>query len=796
MAYTKKMVKELFEVDAKTMKDIAKNADLGFVIPEYQREYRWGKEEITRLHCDILNGLYRLTDANKDSTDTSAYTFLGTIILVNQHHENVELHFDGTSLEVIDGQQRLTTLTLVACALCEVLRRKYDEVKLESISKNILEWLELEVKYWLDSMYSCSIGVQKVEHNEYHWFPRVSRSVQDHRGKNPSQSEYRSPIGRLLEAFEVYTSKYGTRALDLSSLDNVPASTVRTSPFQDLKNHFKEVQELVSTISDHSWYTKFDADMFEISCVRKKQCISLFEKLPSDDKSKLRLLNSVVSHDGATGSQYESSLHGLIRTMTYASYFYSYIALTQVVAGDEYLAFEIFDALNTTGQPLTALETLKPEVKKYERKKATGSEASELFEKCEEHLDAVIGNRKQRRQLETKELIITFALYWSGMKISKDLAQQRLHLRTEFRNARAKQHSKGDYAIDFVGALKKVSTFRRYYWTLDGIDEINLFHEDAIAKQVKLLVRVIHDMNHSLTLPILAHYWDERGKYSTQRSENFLNSLKAILAFIVLWRGYTGITGGIDIVFRDLMSESGFDLCTKYKGLDETKTVEALKLELKTQFNKKLGDRYGCIDNKTNWVERVAEQPLYDKSSPLVRFMIFAARDGARASTKQPGILEKSSDIPAVGDPGFLDINIWKHHGYRTVEHVAPQTRGDNTWDPRLYDNDTIIDSIGNLVLLPSLENSFIGNLNWEKKRIFYNALLDKDKNKVRDWISKASDEGVNIPPKLEYNLRESYHLSLLDSITNVENWNSEFVLKRGKNICELCWETIREWLD
>ena len=49
---------------------------------------------------------------------TESYTFLGTIILVV---EKSEPSFDGNSLSVVDGQQRLTTLILLCCVLIEEL---------------------------------------------------------------------------------------------------------------------------------------------------------------------------------------------------------------------------------------------------------------------------------------------------------------------------------------------------------------------------------------------------------------------------------------------------------------------------------------------------------------------------------------------------------------------------------------------------------------------------------------------------------------------------------------------------
>ena len=51
---------------------------VGFRIPEYQREYNWGEENIGRLLENIRNGLNYLTVPNNDES----YTFLGTLILV------------------------------------------------------------------------------------------------------------------------------------------------------------------------------------------------------------------------------------------------------------------------------------------------------------------------------------------------------------------------------------------------------------------------------------------------------------------------------------------------------------------------------------------------------------------------------------------------------------------------------------------------------------------------------------------------------------------------------------------
>lgn len=71
-----------------------------FIIPEFQRPYSWGIEESTQLWADI--SLF-LNDLIEDESKLKEQYFLGSIV-VHPHNESEKVW------EVIDGQQRLTTL--------------------------------------------------------------------------------------------------------------------------------------------------------------------------------------------------------------------------------------------------------------------------------------------------------------------------------------------------------------------------------------------------------------------------------------------------------------------------------------------------------------------------------------------------------------------------------------------------------------------------------------------------------------------------------------------------------------
>ena len=104
---------EIFKPEAKTIKKIFGDADSYYQIPDYQRPYSWTAEQIEQLWDDVLSAM----ESNEESY------FLGPMILIKTN----EGYF-----EVVDGQQRLTTLTILFCVLRD-LHFKDDKRILNSI---------------------------------------------------------------------------------------------------------------------------------------------------------------------------------------------------------------------------------------------------------------------------------------------------------------------------------------------------------------------------------------------------------------------------------------------------------------------------------------------------------------------------------------------------------------------------------------------------------------------------------------------------------------------------------------
>lgn len=86
--------------------------DFVFTIPRYQRPYAWTTEQAGELLSDLLGFL---GDGSEPVEDLSPY-FLGSIVLIKG---------DTPPAEVVDGQQRLTTLTILLAVLRAVLPDAY-----------------------------------------------------------------------------------------------------------------------------------------------------------------------------------------------------------------------------------------------------------------------------------------------------------------------------------------------------------------------------------------------------------------------------------------------------------------------------------------------------------------------------------------------------------------------------------------------------------------------------------------------------------------------------------------------
>lgn len=142
-----------FDPDRNIIENIFRES-LRIEIPRYQRSYTWTTKETE----DFFNDFIRESETPEDNFD-----FLGTILFTLDEKHGV--------LEVIDGQQRLLTITLFFAAMRDLLRFDVDSSQAYSLSDDI--------------------------HNNYIKTGGGMISAHGNEAKNP----YRIKVGRDLEQF-------------------------------------------------------------------------------------------------------------------------------------------------------------------------------------------------------------------------------------------------------------------------------------------------------------------------------------------------------------------------------------------------------------------------------------------------------------------------------------------------------------------------------------------------------------------------------------------------------------------
>ena len=99
-----------------------------FVIPRFQREYSWERKNYKEFLDDMLDCLI----VNNGRISYDQY-FLGTMLFVGDCFDD-----DKMEIDVVDGQQRLTTITILFSALSDRFLQLQQDVLSQQMFKYIM----------------------------------------------------------------------------------------------------------------------------------------------------------------------------------------------------------------------------------------------------------------------------------------------------------------------------------------------------------------------------------------------------------------------------------------------------------------------------------------------------------------------------------------------------------------------------------------------------------------------------------------------------------------------------------
>ena len=612
------------------------NKPQGFYVPVYQREFTWGKDEISRLFEDLEHGITRAAQGQMPST------FLGSVILVSDRDSVMPKHADAlptTVLHVVDGQQRLTTLLSVFVVLSTLISVE-------------MQWLETQfargaAEEPLDGWMLNMLGERREELldaiaittysgvDEFKMKPRLIRQVTDVWGNDATHAAYESDIAWLLMA--------ATRLRDHNQ-QHITVSAPSTRP------HLEQVLRLISEHLNHLRAGDTDCDV--LADLEFLSDIGMAKTLVGSNS------NPVVVTDALDGHRKSAA-----RLLVVASFLLNGVLVIDVKAPDEDYAFALFEPLNTTGQLLTAMETLKPLVVRSEGGIANynTSPSATTFGRAESYFPSSM--RADDRSKSSADMLTAFALADTGRKLPRTLLDQRQYLRTEFQSL-APPSGNVLEARAFVGQLANVSTFLFEVW--DRSDSSLMSTGNDLDR---LCLEVLRSTNHTVVLALLARYYsDWAASPSVARRDEFMSVLKAVTAFWTLWRTSRPTTRGIDDVHRKLMTVGNptTGLPAMARRAYGSPAALPAAIEVRKALKNILSTR-GNITTEADWTAKVTVQQLYQTSRQLAKFVLLCAHDDRIEDQIAPGLIRR-------GVPGCfpaLTPEAWKTH--YSVEHIAPQ---------------------------------------------------------------------------------------------------------------------------
>ncbi len=176
------------------VKSIDKLKDYFFVVPDYQREYVWQVDD------QIEQFLIDIDDEYDPHAKQQTSYFIGSIIVVK----------NGEKYDVIDGQQRLTTIVISLCALRDVLQQCEKDGILAGNQKKILA----KVEEWLSDFDLASNQTQTRLELQYEESSGYLLNVIE---QTPYQGDVTPSIDKMQRAFARITNhfnEYRTQGCD------------------------------------------------------------------------------------------------------------------------------------------------------------------------------------------------------------------------------------------------------------------------------------------------------------------------------------------------------------------------------------------------------------------------------------------------------------------------------------------------------------------------------------------------------------------------------------------------------
>ena len=766
-------VERLFTAVSNSAWQFMINEGQGCYIPSYQRPYAWDQDSVGRMLEDLVKGLRQLLDRPE------TITFLGTIIAIHDTdyqtvHPIFRPEVASRVMTIIDGQQRLSTFVFANIILHDEIRRR---AQFADTKDEHMQWLYEQTQQRLVHLQKTFEIDRATGDGNYRYYPRIIRAIDDVWSRRARQAKYESPGARLIWEYIVH-SRNNDGPYHYAPEDDHGQPLPLHQPVVDIFKFTRiSIVKLIEArhktlelpaIINMAQNPKFNEGLWGYEL---PESVREFLTESTSDRAYIRYCS-------------------VFRLLVLSLYLNDRLAFTIVTTKNEDDAFDMFEALNTTGAPLTAFETFRPKVIEAEGLGDYELSPSYHHMQCiENYLDRF--NKADDRQRATSGLLIPFALAESGLKLLGGLNNQRRFLRDTFdRFVNIAQKR------EFVESLACVSDFVQHAWDTKDNDFPTL-RSVELDDEAMLCISALHELKHHITIAPITRFYDAVLRAApddrTRRVEELNGAIKATTAFSMLWRGSRTTTDNIDGHYRDVM-KAGIDSLNIAPLAKRTPTGDAGVVSLQNYKRALVHilERQGGIAGEDDWVRLATANPVYTASRVVARFLLLAASDDCVPDKASPGLPERGR----AGILPMLTIDRWTDARYLTVEHIVPKNN-DGSWPQGFYEDPAIVHRIGNLTLLPGDENALVANRSWAHKRALFAVLSAQTETEYNQNVGTTHKLGLTLSRRAEKILEKSKYLSLCRALASREDeWAPDFMAERSGRLATLAWQRMRPWLD
>jgi len=383
-----------------------------FKVPKFQRNYSWGDDKVEPLWADFLE---TFQDYVTTSDPMAAQYLLGPIVFVKINNE----------YQVIDGQQRLATLTILFCLARDLIiyLKKPQSGETPDGLSDLIKMTENQRmgqhSSWKlvlnDSDKKMMLEIQKYVKNVHdvtYQSPYDKIKDWNKRKRDPAtRDDFTDSMKKLIDAYEIllkkmenslYTGFESGRQVDeiLTELGDQAESNVNEMMRENPEEYglditfFDDLQKL----KDRN-FTDDEKNEYESVRERKNRTTiryptfdSYIDRLIQKEERKLKLVKRQEIDNEKTKLATQKMMNNLPKFLSFITHVLENNFVVEIIVEDDEDAFQIFETLNERGLPLSKSNLIKNHVLSQMDNESGQAEISDEWNQI---FDEIIGTEQK-----------------------------------------------------------------------------------------------------------------------------------------------------------------------------------------------------------------------------------------------------------------------------------------------------------------------------------------------------------------------------------------------------------------